>query len=262
MSDTLLEAWRREEAAPFSGWDFAHITSRHREESAPWSYEEIARDVLRGAASALDLGTGGGEVLSRLGDAFPRLMVAAEGYHPNVTIAHRALSPQGAHVVACGVDPDAPTERVQDRPTLLPFRDACVDVVLSRHEAYDADDVFRVLRSGGSFLTQQVGGRSYGDLLQTFGLSPQWPDITVENLRHELVASGFVIDDSRSWRGSASFGDVGAIVYYLKAVPWMVPGFSVDRYADTLQHLQVRLERDGELRFGIGRLLIRAHRPT
>ncbi len=31
--------------------------------------------------------------------------------------------------------------------------------------------------------------------------------------------------------------DVGAIVYYLKAVPWEIPDFSVEKYFDKLQEI-------------------------
>lgn len=258
----LVASWRSEEATPFSGWDFSRIASRFTEEKPPWSYAEIARELLKRAKSALDLGTGGGEVLSSMRDAFPDLVVATEGYAQNVPIARSRLAPLGVHVVACGIDDQAPIGGVQDRPTVLPFRDASIDVVLSRHEAYDARDVLRVLRPGGSFLTQQQDGRSYSDLLRPFGASPQWPGVTAENLGRELVDAGFSVELMRSWWGHATFRDVGALVYYLRAIPWMVPGFSVDRSLDVLMDLQADLEREGQLRFGVGWLLISARKPA
>jgi hypothetical protein len=44
--------------------------------------------------------------------------------------------------------------------------------------------------------------------------------------------------------------DVGAIVYYLKAVPWFVPWFSVDTLVSYLLRLQDRLDGGQELIFG------------
>jgi len=32
----------------------------------------------------------------------------------------------------------------------------------------------------------------------------------------------------------ACFNDIGAVVYYLKAIPWQVPDFSVSRYYERL----------------------------
>jgi hypothetical protein len=50
------------------------------------------------------------------------------------------------------------------------------------------------------------------------------------------------------WRGELRFADVGAIVYYLKAVPWLVDGFSVATHQGVLfalQAQQLRLVQEG-----------------
>ena len=44
----------------------------------------------------------------------------------------------------------------------LPFEDSSFSLVVSRHESYVASEVARVLRPGGLFLTQQLGGDSNG----------------------------------------------------------------------------------------------------
>jgi hypothetical protein len=57
-----------------------------------------------------------------------------------------------------------------------------------------------------------------------------------------------------------SFIDVGALVYYLKAAPWVVDGFSVETHSKDLLSLQQRLEKGGTLTFGVRRYLIEAQR--
>jgi len=123
--DAKLEAWRAEERHPFTGWDFSHIYDRWTEEPPPWSYEELARDALRGARSAVDLGTGGGERLSTLADAFPVQMFATEAYPPNQAIARRRLEPLGVTVV--------PSESADVVGGPLPFADGSLDLVLDWH---------------------------------------------------------------------------------------------------------------------------------
>ncbi|HYV21209.1 MAG TPA: class I SAM-dependent methyltransferase [Candidatus Bathyarchaeia archaeon] len=248
----LIAAWSSEESQPFSGWDFGHIRGRYSEEKPPWSYEDLAREALRGAECALDLGTGGGEVLARLSDAFPRRMVATEAYPPNWSIARERLAPTGASVVAYAAD---------ETSSPLPFRDGSFAVVLDRHEAYDAHEVARVLTPGGVFLTQQVNGRSHADLLGWFGTEPHWPDVTLDRLAADLVQAGLNIELARSWWGSISFLDVAALVYYLKAIPWEVPDFSVGRFKTELFGLQRRLDETGALRFDEGLFAIRARKP-
>ncbi len=248
----LVATWASEEAQPFSGWDFDHIRRRISEEKPPWSYEELARGVLRGATTAVDLGTGRGEALAELSDTFPDRMVATEAYPPNWAVARDRLAPAGASVVAYAAD---------ETSSLLPFRDASFDAVLDRHEAYEAHEVARVLAPGGVFLTQQVDGRSHADLLGWFGTTPHWPDVTVDRLAADLVRAGLDIELARSWWGTISFLDVGALVYYLKAIPWEVHDFSVERFKPELLGLQRRLEETGSLRFDEGRFVIRARKP-
>src|SRR5258708_13228618 len=87
--------------APFSGWDFSWLEGRRVEEEdteTTWDYDERARKRIQSAASLLDLGTGGGERLSRLGP-FPPFAVATEAYGPNVPVATRQLQPLGVQVV-------------------------------------------------------------------------------------------------------------------------------------------------------------------
>lgn len=56
------------------------------------------------------------------------------------------------------------------------------------------------------------------------------------------------------------FKDVGAIVYFLKAIPWAVQDFSVDKHLDNLNRLQKKLEKDGFLKFSMGRFMILAEK--
>ena len=65
------------------------------------------------AEAALDIETGGGEVLATVAPPHRPLLVATEGWLPNVVVGRHALRPLGARVVA-----------VADAPT-LPFADAC-----------------------------------------------------------------------------------------------------------------------------------------
>jgi hypothetical protein len=76
--DALIESWQREEQEPFVGWDFSYLDGRWLEETAPWSYTQMVRDVLPQVDSLLDLGTGGGERLLKLQDLWPKRTVATE----------------------------------------------------------------------------------------------------------------------------------------------------------------------------------------
>ena len=65
------------EAAPVDGWGFVWLDGRASEERTPWGYAPMIARRMAGATAALDLQTGGGEVLAEL-PRRPRLLVATE----------------------------------------------------------------------------------------------------------------------------------------------------------------------------------------
>lgn len=98
------------------------------------------------------------------------------------------------------------------------------------------------------------------ELIAAFEAKPQWPDSTVEKYVPQLKAAGMTIDDTREWSGRLSFTDVGAIVYYMRAVPWLVRGFSVETHLPYLVALQRRLEGGDGLEVVARKYLIEAHK--
>ncbi len=245
----LLSTWRAAHETPVTGWDFSDLGGGFVEQQPPWSYADLARDVLAGAVSALDLGTGGGEALLEIRDALPSDTVATEGWPPNIPVATRNLADHGIPVVEYDAEADAS----------LPFEDGRFDVVLDRHEAYVATEVLRVLRPGGRFLTQQVDGRDFGEAQAIFGGASRYPHITLAHLRAEAVAAGLAVQAAEEWQGRAVFTDVTTLVRYFAHVPWEVPeDFSVDRYAAQLLDLH-HSRRD--LTFTQRRFYLRLTRP-
>jgi len=248
--DGLIAAWQRTETQPFSGWDFASLAGRMIEDDPPWDYLVRAAVLMRQATSVVDLDTGGGERFLELRPHWPAKVVVTEEYPPNFDLVTQRLAPLGVQVLAVQLTDDAP----------LPFADGEFDLVLNRHAAFNPAELARILASGGNFLTQQVHGLWAADLLAAFGATPQWPDAAPEKYVPRLQAAGLAIVDVQEWQGALRFADVGALVYYLKAVPWLVPGFSVATHSDALFALQERLDAEGELRFTARKYLIEARK--
>ena len=220
-------------------------------EDPPWSYSSRASELMRGSSSILDIATGGGERLRLLRDSWPKTVVVTEGYPPNVELSRRRLEPLGVRVV----------ELNNDEYTPMPFEDEEFALVLNRHGALYVDEIARILEPGGRLLTRQVHGLWAQDLLAALGATPQWPDATPQKYVPWLQAAGFKVSDVQDWSGRLVFTDVAAVVYYLKAVPWLVPGFSVASHLDHLMTLQKRLEAEGDLAFAARNYMIEAHKP-
>ncbi|HZT67096.1 MAG TPA: class I SAM-dependent methyltransferase [Acidimicrobiales bacterium] len=177
---------------------------------------------------------------------------AAEGWPPNIPVAARRLRPRGAWVVAAD----------DDRPA-LPFADASFDLVTSRHPVITWwGEIARVLRPGGGFLSQQVGPRSVAELTE-FMMGPQTgPPARDPGLaRSAAEAAGLTVTDLRLERLRTEFYDVGAVVYFLRLVVWIVPGFTVERYRDRLEALHQRIVEAGPFVAYASRFLIEATKP-
>ena len=236
---------------PFSGWDFSHITATGRMVEAPlsWSYASKLLMPLRRATSLLDMGTGGGEYLSRL-QPLPPFTCATEGYAPNVPIARQRLEPLGVKVYEVGEGGNLPF-----------FDDNQFDLVINRHEYYNLQEVLRVLKPGRRFITQQVGGTNDVELNTLLGAGEfQYAHWTLDYAVRELQEAGWHIVEQLDDRPIRRFFDVGAIVYHLKAIPWQIPDFSVGRYFDKLVKIHNRIEQQNYLDVHMHRFLIIAEK--
>jgi SAM-dependent methyltransferase len=231
----------------FSGWDFSFMHGRWRESPPSWDYRALVIARCERAASLLDMGTGGGEFLASL-PYLPADTSATEGYPANLPIARRRLGPLGVHVAPPLPDGD------------LPFADGRFDLVINRHEAYRASEVQRILRRGGRFLTQQVGGRDNVRLNHLLGATDERPywDWTLARAVRELEEAGLRIVEAREEYPETVFLDVGAVVYYLNAVPWQIEGFSAEEYREGLWALHETIRKDGGLVVTSHRFLIEA----
>ncbi|MEV8601997.1 methyltransferase domain-containing protein [Streptomyces griseoviridis] len=271
-------------AVPTDGWDFSWFEGRAAEARPSWGYARAMAGRLARADAVLDVQTGGGEVLAEAlthtaaptapaptatpstpgptaprtpstpaAPAAPALVVATEGWGPNVRRATRLLGPLGVAVVAS--PEDAP----------LPFADGAFDLVVSRHPVRPHwDEIARVLRPGGRYFAQHVGPASVFELVEFF-LGPQ-PD-AVRSARHpdreraDAEAAGLDVVELRAERLRMEFHDIGAVVHFLRKVVWMVPGFTVTEYEERLRALHARIESDGPFVAHSTRHLFDARKP-
>jgi len=245
-------------AVPVDGWDFSWFAGRATEERPPWGYARLLGERMAAladvpGAAALDLQTGGGEVIAGL-PAVPSKLVVTESWPPNAEVARRNLAALGGRVVPM-------TDPMDD----LPFADASFDQVSSRHPVgIRWDEVARVLRPGGTYVSQDVGDRSVAELYEylmgpqpvTDGPSraPRWSVGRAE-------AAGLEVTDLREFSGRMEFFDIAAVVHFLRKVIWIVPGFTVDRYRDRLCDLHEQIVADGPFVATSVRFLFEAHKP-
>jgi len=199
--------------------------------------------------SALDLQTGGGEVLAEI-DRPPGLLVATEGWPPNVPLAKRNLGGIGAVVVQA---PDAGP---------LPFRDTSFNLVVARHPTVTPwAEIARVLSGRGTFLSQQIGAASLRELTEALmGSQPASDRRSSRRAVEQATAAGLEVTDLQEARLRTVFYDIAAVVAFLRKVVWIVPGFEVDAYRDSLRRLHERIETEGQFTAHATRFLIEARK--
>lgn len=251
MERTFDELVAEAEAAPTEGWEFSWLDGRATEECPTWGYQRLLGARLARASAALDIETGGGEVLAGAGAIAPTT-AATESWPPNLAKATEMLHPLGVVVVHASDEPP------------LPFADNAFDLVSSRHpNVVSWPDIARVLAPGGTYLAQHVGPASAFELTEYF-LGPQ-PE--ARELRHpdtavaEAHAAGLEVVDLRFERLRMEFFDVGAAIYFLRKVIWIVPGFTVDAYRGRLRDLDRRIRAEGSFVAHSTRFLIEARKP-
>ena len=250
-NQNLIKEWKSEERiAHIHGWDFSHIAGRYTEEDdLPWGYRKVIGRHLMPEMKILDIDTGGGEFLLSLGHPY-RNTAATENYLPNVELCREVLLPLGVDF------------RPADGCGVLPFDDGSFDMIINRHGDFNAGEIYRVLKPGGLFITQQVGAENDRELVELLcgetelPFPEQYLDITVRKFRD----AGFEILEGQECFRPIRFFDVGALVWFARIIQWEFPGFSVDANLDRLLKAQRILERDGSIEGRIHRFLLVARK--
>lgn len=243
----LIKVWEQEQSiAHIHGWDFSHLAGRYTEETdLPWDYQDIILDDLTPDMKLLDVDTGGGEFLLSLHHPYANTS-AAESYPPNVQLCRETLLPLGIDFHA-GDGRDA-----------LPFADASFDRIINRHGDFNVQDIRRMLKDGGRFITEQVGAENDRELVELLlGQTPlPFPEQYLEVARRKFCDAGFTILDAQECWRPIRFYDVGALVWFARIIEWEFPGFSVERCRDRLLRAQELLERNGCIEGRIHRFML------
>lgn len=250
--EKLLKEWLQEESiAHIHGWDFSHIRGKYEEEyDLPWDYEQIVRSYLSSDKKVLDIDTGGGEFLLSLNHPYQNLS-ATEAYPPNIELCKQKLLPFGIDF------------KEADGTGQLPFEENHFDLVLNHHGDFNEKEIWRVLKPGGYFITQQVGAENDRELVELLlsKLPPlPFPKQYLEIAQNSFEQAGFAIVRAEEAYRPIKFFDVGALVWFAHIIEWEFPGFSVKDCLPELYHAQEILEQNGFIEGRIHRFLLVARK--
>lgn len=249
--EQLRFLWKKEEEnSHIYGWDFSHIYGRYEEgNDLPWDYEKIVRQYLKNDFDILDYDTGGGEFLLSLNHPYEKTS-ATEGYKPNVLLCQNKLLPLGIHFKEC------------NNHQRIPYDDASFDMIINRHGSFDAEELYRLLKKDGIFVTEQVGGDNERDLVEMVlpGTAKPFPHLNLKEQHSVFESAGFhIIHEDEAYR-PIRFYDVGAFVWFAHVIEWEFPDFSVDKCFEQLLKMQKMIEDKGSVEGTIHRFLIVARK--
>ena len=248
---TFAELLRDAAAAPVDGWDFSWLDGRAIEEHPSWRYFDLVADHAARATHLLDIETGTGNLLADL-PVLPPVAVGTDAHPPSIERAAPRLRARGAHLV-----------QTASADLRLPIRSGSMDLVVSRHPIdTDWSEVARVLSPGGRYVSQQIGPDSLRDLSERFlGPRPAGSARDPERARRSAEDAGLVVERLEAERPRTVFYDIGAVVYFLRLVVWIVPGFAVDRHREQLRRLHDHITEHGAYETTASRYLIIARAP-
>jgi SAM-dependent methyltransferase len=217
------------EVAPRRGWDFSRM--RVSRDPAPWEFLDVVRRYLRSSDHVLDVGTGGGEHFLELAPDF------ASGI---------GIDPDPAMIaVARENTPASLAERVsfiEGAAEALPVPDATFDLVLNRHAVVGVDEIVRVLRPGGYFLTQQVGVQNTFNIATLFGVGPGMggvqsdPEQEVPALAEAFQLQGFALTAYGTYNVPYFFQDAASLLFWIQVVG-IPPDFDIERHWREVNYL-------------------------
>lgn len=161
----------------------------------------------------LDIGTGGGEIFLSLASHFGQGL-AIDQNPKMIETAQRNASGKEVDNVAL----------MQMEGAELQFAANELDVVLLRHLRVYPNEIVRVLRPGGYFITQTVGQRICINFLRAFGWTPasfgsDWWQ-RVDELADQFRQQGCHVLAQAQCDVPYWFLDVDSFIFYIMSVPW------------------------------------------
>ena len=134
--------------------------------------------------------------------------------------------------------------------------------VINRHGDFNAEEIHRVLKSGGIFITEQVGAENDRELVELLlgKTKLPFPEQYLDIVCKQFHDAGFYILDAQECFRPIKFFDIGALVWFSHIIEWEFPDFSVDRCKNSLLHAQQILEQNGCVEGRIHRFLLVARK--
>ncbi|SDZ41195.1 class I SAM-dependent methyltransferase [Bacillus sp. 166amftsu] len=201
-----------------NGWDFSKIKSTSI--GVQWNFYEKVKQACKPNGILLDIGTGGGENILRIASS-ALLLIGIDNSNGMMKTAKSNLKKSCV----------ANVRFIQMTSEDLQFPNDFFDVISSCHAPFVASEVAKVLKEGGTFLTQQVSEADKLNLKKAFGRGQSIgvDDGTLkEKYIQELKEAGFVEVHSFDYNAIEYYQRAEDLVFLLKYTP-TIPNFGQEK---------------------------------
>ena len=201
-------------AGSLFGWDFSKLQVVSKGEK--WKFYDVVVKKSPNNSNLLDIGTGGGRRILKVASHF-KFVIGIDLSESMIHTANNNL------------------KRSKERNTKffvmdafdLRFPNNSFDIASCRHSPFSLQEVFRVLKSGGIFLTQQVSEGDKLNIKQVFGRGQNFDvkDGTAKNKYvHKLKKSGFEKIEVFEYNAKEWYKTPKDLIFLLQNTP-IIPGF-------------------------------------
>lgn len=201
-----------------NGWDFSNIKSIS--EGIRWDFYDEVTSRCKNTDVLLDIGTGGGENLLSISHA----LFFAIGIDLSKGMIEKADSNLRKSDVSNVRFFQMSSENLQ-------FPAGFFDLITSRHAPFSSKEVFKVLKNGGFFLTQQVSESDKLNVKEAFGRGQSFNEedgALEEQCVYELYESGFSNVQSFEYDAIEYYQQPEDLIFLLKHTP-TIPDFGQDK---------------------------------
>ncbi|WP_040949820.1 class I SAM-dependent methyltransferase [Gorillibacterium massiliense] len=237
-----------DEVGVANGWDFSRV--KCMTEGTNWDfYTEVTKTCAK-TDLLLDIGTGGGEKILSIADSALLLVGIDQSSGMIETAKRNAARPDIRNVRFFQMEAEE-----------LEFPEAFFDVVSCRHSGFQASEIARVLKKGGSFLTQQVSENDKRNLKEAFGRGQAWGEADGAMMGRyvaELKEAGFAEIQTFEFDDTEYYETAEDLIFLLKHTP-IIPGFgSSERDFHILRQFVTEHQTEKGVRTNAARFVITA----
>ena len=234
-----------QETAKLRGWDFSQV--RAVEEGSRIDYPKVVKSHLERNKTLLDIGTGGGErleafapkVREAIGIDIDRKMIKTTAENIGKSSLHNV------NLILCDSEK-------------MPIAGAHIDIVIDRHAPFNPKEVSRILKLGGTFITQQVSEGDKRNFKEVFQRGQSYGEKSGTLKRRyltELREASIRITEERTVNTTEYFESMDDVIFLLANTP-IIPDFNFKKEQDKLKKIEEKFKTNKGIRTNSERFLI------